>query len=37
MISSVRNADVRRPPTMGAAMRFMTSAPAVVDPSSQAG
>jgi hypothetical protein len=27
MISRVRKAEVMRPPTMGAAMRFMTSAP----------
>src|SRR5689334_16613221 len=27
MISSVRNAEVMRPPTIGAAIRFMTSAP----------
>ena len=34
MISRVRNADVNRPPTMGAATRFMTSAPAPCDHSS---
>ena len=32
MISRVRNAEVTRPPTIGAAMRFITSAP---DPVAQ--
>ena len=34
MISSVRNAEVTSPPTIGAAMRFMTSAPEPVAHSS---
>ena len=33
MISSVRNAEVKSPPTMGAATRFITSAPAPCDQS----
>ena len=34
MISSVRKAEVMSPPTMGAAMRFITSAPELVAHSS---